>query len=1540
MPVNEHALDFLGSLERAETGVLTWGLIDGFFSEVEVEQRAEAFISALAAHGVAPGYGSGWEMVEALLDDDLLWKLPDTDRYRTRMAETVRLCARLRQIFPDARNAAWRTAPGLVADYRLVLRHRMYPRRDVRPTDFIGAVRREVALSSLQEGTLRTLVRAGSADERPLANFQVRATTRVLHSSTADRSLGTVICAGTGSGKTLAFYLPAYAAIAPKLSGEYWTKCLALYPRNELLKDQLREALANARRIAPSLQASGRRKLVLGALYGDVPQAARNVLQSGRTSAWRRVSMQGVNAYECPFIRCPRCSESMAWTERDLQQNVERLVCMDTHCGDHLESDEIRLTRGRMIAEPPDVLFTSTEMLNQRLASGRFGRLFGVGVRPDKRPEFVLLDEVHAYEGVHGAHVALLLRRWRRATEARPHFVGLSATLADAPRFFAELVGIGPGDVSEVSPEEPEMRAEGAEYMLALRGDPSSGASLLSTTIQTLMLLRRVLAPGQAQRHFGSRVFAFTDNLDVINRLYHNLLDAEGWDAFGRPNPRRAGGSLANLRAPTLPNARERLGAGQNWAMVEEIGHVLAPGSRVRISRTSSQDAGVDAMADVIVATSALEVGFDDPEVGAVLQHKAPQSPAAFLQRKGRAGRRQDMRPWTVVVLSDYGRDRSAYQTYDQLFSPYLPPRHLPLGNRAVLRMQATYALLDWLARRLPANHVPEPWTDFSQPPEEIESSRFADDVRARQALYAGYLRALLEQGPVRDELAMFVARSLGIAEEEAGALLWEPPRAILTEAAPTLLRRLERGWRRATGPGLEHHVARAPLPEFVPRTLFSDLQLPDVSIRLPALGRIAARVEPMPLAQALREFAPGRVSRRFGVAHGGERYWVAPGATDDVPIDGFCPVADRQDLGRFVYPAADGGLVELPVFRPHAVDVAVTPLDIQQSSNSFLEWRTQVVLTGQGHEADAPEGSRWSAVLGPLRFHTHHLGLPIELRRFAIGATASVGRGTGRQVERRLQFVCAESDGRTARAALGFVADVDGIQVRFTYPPHLHEVCSTDERLVRGLRPLRFRDLVRAASALDGIANGFQRDWLAQAYLSTIAAEALRTETTLESAETAINAGTSVTSIAEVLETILQWTADDTHTDTDGAPDGASSDDDAAPRRLRELTDLIGRSETRAVLHDSAQVLWEPLGAGWEPWLRARFKATLGAALVEAAHDLCPRMDPGALLVDLSAYRSDVEGDRGQASSADDELWLTEATIGGGGFIEEFLTLYAGDPRRFFRLLDAALAPSDLEALGFELERVLEIATSTAPEEAPVARAFSAVRSADSHAASVQALNDLRAELARRGVQPTPTLLVALNTRVLRPGTTAETDSYLALLMRDWLDAERRLGIEIDARVLALVRSADYRLEQALGVNAVGDSDRARAVWRYGVLYGMLWPRGAQVRSEALRPVNAFERLPECDRLLLLVAIPRPVVTVTLGGENWFQDLAQVLVRDGVAEIVAPVAEAGRLADALLRIGSEAIDSEALLIHARLSGLRRDGQQLRASVELPEAFQ
>jgi hypothetical protein len=41
------------------------------------------------------------------------------------------------------------------------------------------------------------------------------------------------------------------------------------------------------------------------------------------------------------------------------------------------------------------VLFTTTEMLNQRMGDDRFRHLFGIGERAQRPVEMMLLDEVH-----------------------------------------------------------------------------------------------------------------------------------------------------------------------------------------------------------------------------------------------------------------------------------------------------------------------------------------------------------------------------------------------------------------------------------------------------------------------------------------------------------------------------------------------------------------------------------------------------------------------------------------------------------------------------------------------------------------------------------------------------------------------------------------------------------------------------------------------------------------------------------------------------------------------------------------------------------------------------------------------------------------------------------------------------------------------------------------------------------------------------------------------------------------------------------------
>ena len=118
-----------------------------------------------------------------------------------------------------------------------------------------------------------------------------------------------VIGAGTGAGKTKAFYIPALAEVAATLDALRWVQVLALYPRVELLKDQLAEAHAEARKLDNDLRAADRRSIALGAYYGDTPLSAARFLESPPDS-WR-------SAEEVAFRDVLRRRRRHGWREDD-----------------------------------------------------------------------------------------------------------------------------------------------------------------------------------------------------------------------------------------------------------------------------------------------------------------------------------------------------------------------------------------------------------------------------------------------------------------------------------------------------------------------------------------------------------------------------------------------------------------------------------------------------------------------------------------------------------------------------------------------------------------------------------------------------------------------------------------------------------------------------------------------------------------------------------------------------------------------------------------------------------------------------------------------------------------------------------------------------------------------------------------------------------------------------------------------------------------------------------------------------------------------
>src|ERR1700722_15889057 len=128
-------VSLLDQLERAEAALLTWGYVDSGFTEDEVKSKVQDLfgLDELEAE----------EAIEELLDHEWLIRARLGRRvlYRTRSAETIRLMARLRQLFPQhLTNGSWRYAPSLVSDFRYSLRPRTYPDRAISSSDAAATI--------------------------------------------------------------------------------------------------------------------------------------------------------------------------------------------------------------------------------------------------------------------------------------------------------------------------------------------------------------------------------------------------------------------------------------------------------------------------------------------------------------------------------------------------------------------------------------------------------------------------------------------------------------------------------------------------------------------------------------------------------------------------------------------------------------------------------------------------------------------------------------------------------------------------------------------------------------------------------------------------------------------------------------------------------------------------------------------------------------------------------------------------------------------------------------------------------------------------------------------------------------------------------------------------------------------------------------------------------------------------------------------------------------------------------------------------------
>ena len=1263
----------LDAIEEMEARLLIWGIVDVKLSKDEFREK----IGELLDKHEPPSFIISDKVIDALLEFKCIFQISVGEEtfYRSRMAETVRLIFHLRQMFPKhSKSDDWQRAPTLVSDFRFIRRTRYFPTRSINIEDAKREIRLTITDQLLKNAFEEILDK--KSNNFYLAKFQLRASKRILTALEDKKTSGTIISAGTGSGKTYAFYFPALAKIASNVivnNSKHWMQCLSLYPRIELLKNQISDLFTEARNLDQFLIANNSRKILIGALYGDVPENRYklvNVTDENDNHKWVR----NEDGFVCPFLKCPNCACDLVWPHK-VANDEEILRCME--CELEISSDEIVLTRERMRKDPPDILFSTTEMLNQNLSSAKYYKLFGVNVNKSKKPSLLLMDEIHTYESFHGAQVSFLIKRWRNMVKAPMTVVGLSATLKDGERFFSRLTSVYQTRIQDIKPQQNELDRRGSEYLLAVKGDPVSQTALLSTTIQISMLVSRMLDPvgeDPSQGFFGQRVFAFTDDLDVSNRLFFQLLDVEGRSDNGYP----IGGknTLASLR--NQGNSVSRFNSGQDWRIPDYIHHDL--NIKKDILRVSSQDPGFLSGKDIVVATASLEVGIDDEHVGAVIQHKKPRGSASFLQRNGRAGRSAFMRPWTIVVLSDYGQDRIAYQGYEHLFDPEIMPSTLPLESRFIHHIQAVYVLMEFVAFELKQNgksiYDINIWKSFSSPTKDHKNRQIQKDI-------IEVLKKILKDHDYEEKLEIYISKAIPANGEFndyelSSSVMWEHPRPLMTVVIPTILRRLETNWGAnsdALAPKEGYHF-NSPLPEFAPSTLFGELNLPEVSVLLPKPKITSSQsseletgpneeeaqeteTKLMPILKAMKTFAPGRISKRFAVSKSKIRHWmISEGYEDGITAVDIDKEYTTSFAGDWNYIKDDHEL-SIPVYRPLSIKVNLPPKDVQDTSNAQLNWRTEFSKPSDGEEILIPK-TGLSPFFKGINVFTHGQQNPIFVRRFSEVSHAEIRKKNEDPTHSEITF---EKDGQAV--ALGFELSVDSIEFNVSISNEILETAiEKSKSCIRAIRGAVYKENVMNGHLKSVINNPFLREWLGNVYLYNLIFQAIFTETSLEEANEFVKNKQSEISFSKVLEVIFQSHSIDTTVEED--EDEVTHLPSQSTDKLRQnIEELIEDPDTLEILHNEAQILYTNNLLKFNRLIKEKIVATLAGATFNAFQYTCPDVDTEAVILDI--YKT---------GSKDDEdsftFNISEVSPGGIGIIDEFITNYSEDPRNFFFFINS----------------------------------------------------------------------------------------------------------------------------------------------------------------------------------------------------------------------------------------------------------------------------
>ncbi|NTV65929.1 MAG: hypothetical protein HGA65_20665, partial [Oscillochloris sp.] len=345
---------------------------------------------------------------------------------------------------------------------------------------------------------------------------------------------------------------------------------------------------------------------------------------------------------------------------------------------------------------------------------------------------------------------------------------------------------------------------------------------------------------------------------------------------------------------------------------------------------------------------------------------------------------------------------------------------------------------------------------------------------------------------------------------------------------------------------------------------------------------------------------------------------------------------------------------------------------------------------------------------------------------------------------------------------------------------------------------------------------------------------------------------------------------------------------------RLRQhLADLIAAPEVAAALADCGAVLWAAPAAELGAWLQECYAASLGAALFDAVTRVAPDIDPDDLTMD-------VEGDT---------IWIAERTPGGVGIIQRIAEAITRRPRDLdLQLLDT-LRHCDRELLASQLSAV---ASLIGQGDETLTDAFGTARGASGLRGHAQALREIGAALEPHGVPATRDLVVALNSKFLRPSSDADSDALVAALSARWEQEQDRLGCAIDLRVMAVTawRLDTIRAQVKQVLERVGGPESAPDPSQvFNLLQSMLWLDCRDSCPDCIERGQPYQRLVKPSRALLRAMVDPAGEAIGYGDPGWSERLIERLAEQYAAQVTCGQADIGALREEIATLLTTPVD-------------------------------